>query len=55
MKKTFTLKVLIHFFDTEAGFKRLRNSEFECSDKRAKEILDYEKSVLVEILSIIKK
>ena len=50
MKKV-TFKVLIPFFDMEVGFKRLRNSEFECSKKRAKELLDY-KDKLVEILTI---
>lgn len=48
------LKVLIPFHDMEVGFKRLKNSEFECSKKRAKELLEY-KDKLVEILEIKKK
>jgi len=52
MKKIYTLKVLIHFYDTKIDRKRFKNEEFECSEKRAKEILAYEKSQLVEILSI---
>jgi len=47
------LKVLIPFFDIEGGFKRLKNSEFECSKKRAKELVSY-KDKLVEILEINK-
>ena len=47
------LKVLIPFFDVEAGFKRLRNSEFECSKIRAKELVSY-KDKIVEILEIKK-
>lgn len=42
------LKVLIPFFDMEVGFKRLKNSEFECSKKRASELMGY-KDKLVEI------
>lgn len=45
------LKVLIPFFDIEAGFKRLKNSEFQCSKDRAKELVSY-KDKLVEIQSI---
>lgn len=47
------LKVLNPFFDVELGEKRLRNTEFECSKKRAKEILKHEPK-LVEILAITK-
>lgn len=47
------LKVLIAFYDIEFGSKRLKGSEFECSKKRAKEILKYEPK-LVEILEIKK-
>ena len=47
------LKVLIPFFDIEAGFKRLKNSEFECLKDRAKELVNY-KDKLVEILEIKK-
>lgn len=40
MKKV-KLKVLISFYDTEnEGKKRLKNDEFECSEKRALEILE---------------
>jgi len=46
-------KVLIPFFDIEVGFKRLKNSEFECSKKRAKELINY-KDKLIEILEIKK-
>ena len=45
------LKVLIPFFDMEVGFKRLKNSEFECSKERAKELVNY-KDKIVEIQSI---
>lgn len=45
------LKVLIPFWDIESGFKRLKNSAFECSKKRAKELINY-KDKLVEILEI---
>ena len=45
------LKILIPFFDITVGFKRLKNSEFECSKDRAKELLNY-KDKLVEILEI---
>lgn len=47
------LKVLIPFFDIEVGFKRLKNSEFECSKERAYELLSY-KDKLIEILEIKK-
>jgi len=45
------LKVLIPFFDITVGFKRFKNSEFECSKDRTKELLNY-KDKLVEIQSI---
>jgi len=47
------LKVIIPFFDIEGGFKRLRNSEFECDKERAKVLVNHE-SKLVEILEIKK-
>lgn len=53
MKKIYILKVLVQFFDNEAGYKRIKGEEFECFEKRALQILAYEKSKLVEILSII--
>lgn len=52
MKKV-KLKVLVSFLDVKCGAKRLINSEFECSEDRAKEILEH-KSNLVEILEIKK-
>ena len=51
MKKV-KLKVLVPFFDIEAGKKRLKNQEFETSEKRAKELLTHKN--LVEILEIYK-
>lgn len=52
--KIATLKVLIPFHDIKNnGKKRLKNEVFECSEKRAKEILKHE-TILVKILSIIK-
>lgn len=45
------LKVIIPFFDIELGKKRLKNSEFECSKDRAKELVNY-KDKIVEIQSI---
>lgn len=40
--RTYSLKVLIPFYDMEFdGVKRLRNEEFECSEQRAKELLNY--------------
>lgn len=53
--KIVTLKVLANFYDTKKEIKRLKNDVFECSVKRAKEILSFDKYQLVEILSIIKK
>lgn len=49
------LKVLLPFFDKEINRKRLRNELFECSKKRAKEILIFDKYQLVEVLYIIRK
>lgn len=52
LKKTFTFKVLIPFYDMEnEGIKRLRNTEFECLEERAKEILNHELT-LVELIEI---
>lgn len=52
--KTATLKVLIPFHDMENnGKKRVKNEEFECTEKRAIEILKHE-ITLVKVLSIIK-
>ena len=40
--KTFTLKVTLPFYDIKNdGIKRLRNEEFECSEERGKELLNY--------------
>lgn len=50
--KIVKLKVINHFHDTKEGVKRLKNDVFECSEKRAKEILSFDKYQLVEILSI---
>ena len=65
MKKTTTLKVLLTFFDVESGIKRTKGEEFECSEKRAIELLNYNYKKpyaipgsiirIVEISSIIKK
>lgn len=55
MKKTVTLKVINPFHDTKENIKRIRKEEFECDQKRAKEILSFDKYQLVEIQSIIKK
>ncbi len=52
MKKV-KLKVLIPFFDIEVGFKRLKNQEFEASQKRAKQLINFEMKI-VEILEIKK-
>lgn len=55
MKKIFTLKTLIPFHDSNNNdLKRFKGEEFECSEKRAKEILKHELK-LVEIVSIIHK
>jgi len=52
MRKIFTLKVLTAFYDTKSDhIRRLKNTQFECSKKRAIEILNHELK-LVEILSI---
>lgn len=53
--KTVKVKVLFNFHDTKEDVKRFKNEVFECSEKRAKEILSFEKYQLVELLSIIKK
>lgn len=55
MEKTITFKVINPFHDTKDDVKRLKNEVFECYEKRAKEILSFNKYQLVEILSIIKK
>jgi len=40
--KTFYLRVIIPFHDIQCeGIKRLRNEEFECSEERGKELLNY--------------
>lgn len=55
INKIFTFKVLIPFYDMDNdNIKRLRNEEFDCLEKRAKEILNHELT-LVEIISIIIK
>lgn len=55
LNKIFTLKTLIPFHDMDNGnVKRFKGEEFECSEKRAKEILNHELK-LVEIVSIIRK
>lgn len=65
MKKKYTLKVLMPFYDTESDLKRVKGEEFECSEKRAVELLNYNYKKpyaipgsiirIVEISSIIKK
>jgi len=55
MKKTVKLKVINKFHDTKTDTKRFKNQEFETNDKRAKEILAFDKYQLVEVLSIIRK
>lgn len=51
--KSYKLKVLIPFYDLKNdGVKRLRNEEFESSEKRAKELFAHKN--LVEILEINK-
>lgn len=53
--KTFTFKTVLPFHDMEnKNVKRFKGEEFECSEKRAKEILNHELK-LVEIVSIIRK
>lgn len=55
MKKIYILKTLIPFHDIQnENVKRIKNEDFECSEKRAKEILNHEQK-LVEIVSIIRK
>lgn len=53
MKKV-KLRVSVEFDDVQAQTKRLKNSEFECSENRAKEILAH-KSKLAEIIGIKKE
>lgn len=53
--KIVTLKVLHTFFDNDINQKRFKNEEFKCTEKRAKEILSFEKYQLAEVLSIIRK
>jgi len=55
MKKTIRLKVINKFHDSKTDTKRFKNDEFETNEKRAKEILAYDKYQLVEIQSIIRK
>jgi len=51
--KSYKLKVVNPFYDLENdGVKRLRNEDFETSEKRAKELLAHKN--LVEILEIKK-
>jgi len=53
--KRFTLKTILPFHDLENdNVKRFKGEEFECSEKRAKEILNHELK-LVEIVLIIRK
>lgn len=53
--KKFTLKTILPFHDLENdNVKRFKGEEFECSEKRAKEILNHELK-LIEIVSIIRK
>lgn len=54
MEKTIvTLKTILPFYDRQNdNVKRFKGEEFECSEKRAKEILNHELK-LVEIVSII--
>jgi hypothetical protein len=53
MKKTVRLKVINKFYDSKTDTKRFKNDEFETNEKRAKEILAYDKYQLVEIQCII--
>jgi hypothetical protein len=55
MNKTYTLKVLYPFSDMQENLKRKKDDVFECSEKRALELIEFEKYKLVEILSIIRK
>ena len=52
MKKTVRLKVINKFHDSKTDTKRFKNDEFETNEKRAKEILAFDKYQLVEIQSI---
>jgi len=54
MNKTYTLKVLYPFSDMQENLKRKKDDVFECSEKRALELIEFEKYKLVEILSITK-
>lgn len=54
MKKV-KLKVLIPFHDMENnGKKRVKNEEFECTEKRALELFEKLPDNYIKILSIIK-
>lgn len=51
--KIATLKVLIPFHDIEnEGKKRLKNEEFECSEKRALELFEKLPENYIKIISI---
>jgi hypothetical protein len=54
--KKFSLKVLIPFYDIQCdGIKRLRNQEFECSEERGKELLNYNHKIPYSIPGAINR